>query len=131
MNELDVSDILTAKQMGEFVGKDILKRIDERKRSTFKYKDLGTMATIGRNRAIADLRGFKLSGFTGWILWCIAHVYFLVGFRNRLVVCLQWFFSYMTYHRGVRLIIGESGIVPDDKDAEDVKKEAKKDEKAA
>lgn len=105
-----------AKQMGEYVAKDILSRVEERPRKPFKYKDFGTMATIGRNRAIADLRGLKLSGFSGWLLWCVAHVYFLVGFRNRLVVCLQWLFSYMTYHRGVRLIIGERGIPEDDKD---------------
>lgn len=105
-----------AKQMGEYVGKDILRRVENRRRTSFKYKDLGTMATIGRNRAIADLRGFRLSGFPGWILWCVAHVYFLVGFRNRLLVCLQWFFSYMTYHRGVRLIIGESGIPEEEED---------------
>lgn len=99
-----------AKQMGIYAAKDILARIEEKSREPFRYKDYGTMATIGRNRAIADLRGLKLSGFPGWLLWCIAHVYFLVGFRNRMIVCLQWALSYMTYGRGVRLIIGGGKI---------------------
>lgn len=99
-----------AKQMGEFAAKDILARIENAPRKPFKYKDYGTMATIGRNRAIADIRGFRVSGFPGWLLWCFAHVYFLIGFRNRLVVTFQWLFSYMTYQRGVRLIIGGGKI---------------------
>lgn len=99
-----------AKQMGEFAAKDILARVKNDTRKPFKYRDYGTMATIGRNRAIADIHGFKVSGFMGWLLWCFAHVYFLIGFRNRLVVSFQWLFSYLTYQRGVRLIIGGGKI---------------------
>lgn len=99
-----------AKQMGAFAAKDLLARIEGKQRPVFKYKDYGTMATIGKNRAIADIRGFKFSGFPGWLLWCFAHVYFLIGFRNRFVVTIQWITSYLTHQRGVRLIIGGGRI---------------------
>lgn len=99
-----------AKQMGAYAAKDILARIANSERTPFKYKDYGTMATIGKNRAIADIRGFRVSGFVGWLLWCFAHIYFLIGFRNRLVVTYQWLASYITHQRGVRLIIGGGKI---------------------
>lgn len=99
-----------AKQMGEFVAKDIIRREEDRKRKPFKYKDYGAMATIGRNRAIGDFKGYKVSGFIGWLLWCVAHVYFLIGFRNRFIVSLRWITSYLTLHKGVRLIVGGGKI---------------------
>ncbi len=99
-----------AKQMGEYVANDLLKRTKNNKRSAFKYKDYGSMATIGRNRAIGDINGFKVSGFFGWVMWCVTHIYFLIGFKNRFIVGLRWLLSYVNKQRGVRLIIGGGKI---------------------
>lgn len=99
-----------AKQMGKYVATDILGQIENAKRKPFKYKDYGSMATIGKNRAIGDLNGFKVSGFFGWIMWCIAHIYFLIGFKNRFIVGMRWLLSYFNRQRGVRLIIGGGKI---------------------
>ncbi len=99
-----------AKQMGKFVADDMLAQIEGKKRKAFKYVDYGSMATIGRNRAIGDLNGFKVSGFFGWVMWCIMHVYFLIGFRNRFIVSMRWLLSYISRQRGVRLIIGGGKI---------------------
>lgn len=99
-----------AKQMGEYVAADLLKRLKNDKRKAFKYKDYGSMATIGRNRAIGDMNGFKVSGFFGWVMWCVAHIYFLIGFKNRFIVGLRWLLSYVSKQRGVRLIIGGGKI---------------------
>jgi NADH dehydrogenase len=65
------------------------------------------MATIGRNRAIAEIKGVKFSGFLAWLAWAVVHVGQLIGFRNRLLVGSQWLFNYFTYRRGARLITGE------------------------
>lgn len=70
----------------------------------FKYMDKGNMATIGRHRAIAEIGGQQLSGFPAWIAWLFIHILYLIGFRNRLVVLLQWMWAYFTYQRGARLI---------------------------
>ncbi|MGH1374833.1 MAG: NAD(P)/FAD-dependent oxidoreductase [Alphaproteobacteria bacterium] len=99
-----------AKQMGKYVAHDILKRIKDEKRKPFKYKDHGSMATIGRNRAIGDLNGVKVTGFIGWVMWCITHIYFLIGFKNRVIVGMRWLLSYINRGRGVRLIIGGGRI---------------------
>ena len=72
----------------------------------FRYRDFGSLATIGRKLAVADLGGVRLSGFTAWLLWSTAHVYFLIGFRNRTVVALTWLWDYLTFERGTRLITG-------------------------
>ncbi len=94
-----------ALQQGEFVGK--LLREDNRKQDhakSFKYVDKGTMATIGRAKAIAEIRGFKLSGFIAWLMWSFVHILFLIGFRNRFRVFAEWTWYYFTFKRGVRLI---------------------------
>ena len=103
-----------AKQMGIYVGK----RLDAEARGKgfakpFRYADAGALATIGRNRAVADIFGLKVTGFIGWLLWGAAHVYFLIGFKNRLFVVLQWLWAYVTWQRGVRLIMhrGQDGDV--------------------
>jgi NADH dehydrogenase len=72
----------------------------------FRYRDKGNMATIGRAAAIADFGWARVSGYAGWLLWLFVHIAFLIGFRNRVSVMLQWFFSYATYQRSVRLITG-------------------------
>ena len=72
---------------------------------TFRYVDKGSMATIGRTAAIADF-GNPLSGFIAWLAWLVVHIFFLIGFRNRLAVMFNWAWSYFTYQRGARLITG-------------------------
>ena len=67
------------------------------------------LATIGRSRAVAHLGRLKLSGFPAWLLWCFAHIYFLIGFRNRFVVMLNWAWNFLSFQRGARLITGMVG----------------------
>ena len=69
--------------------------------------DFGNLATVGRKAAIADFRGFHLRGFLGWLVWSAAHIYFLIGFRNRIAVAMDWTWSYLTFERGARLITGD------------------------
>lgn len=96
-----------AVQMGKYVAKILSKEESARNRgmrAPFKYVDKGTMATIGRARAVADIKGLHLSGFVAWMLWSVVHVLFLVGFRNRLNVFVEWIWFYFTFRRGIRLI---------------------------
>ncbi len=96
-----------AKQAGAYIGALIAARAaGKAEPKPFAYGDFGTMATIGRRNAIADFGRVHLKGLLGWLLWSLAHVYFLIGFRNRLSVALSWAWSYVTYQRGVRLITG-------------------------
>ncbi|MEQ1809948.1 MAG: NAD(P)/FAD-dependent oxidoreductase [Terricaulis sp.] len=97
-----------AKQQGAYTGKAIAAALN-RKRfdKPFRYVDFGNLATVGRKAAIADFRGFHLKGVVGWLLWSVAHVYFLIGFRNRIAVTLDWLWSYLTFERGARLITGD------------------------
>jgi NADH dehydrogenase len=67
------------------------------------------LATIGRKSAVVQIGGFKMKGFLAWVLWSVAHIYFLIGFRNRLAVALHWLWNYVTFQRGTRLITGVSG----------------------
>ena len=78
---------------------------EESSGQSFRYADRGTMATIGRAAAVANLRGIHLSGFTAWLIWLFIHLMYLVGFRNRLLVFVQWMWNYFTYRRGARLIV--------------------------
>ncbi|HOY76846.1 MAG TPA: NAD(P)/FAD-dependent oxidoreductase [Hyphomonadaceae bacterium] len=98
-----------AKQQGEYVGA-LLKRLQKAPgaaRAAFRYRDFGALATIGRKIAIADFGGgVQLRGFIGWLTWSVAHIYFLIGFRNRFSVALDWAWSYLTFERGARLITG-------------------------
>ena len=77
----------------------------------FRYKDKGSLATLGRAAAVADFGKFKLSGFLAWFAWLAIHIFFLIGFRNRFLVITQWAWAYLTYQRGARLITGKSGNV--------------------
>lgn len=99
-----------ALQQGKFVGKLIKKDSDSKPRPDFHYLDKGTMATIGRAKAIADIRGFKISGFIAWLMWGLIHVFFLIGFRNRFRVFAEWGWHYLTFKRGVRLIAKKDGL---------------------
>jgi NADH dehydrogenase len=95
-------------QEGTFVGK-MLTRLSrgDTTRSVFHYRDKGSLATIGRAAAIAQFPGFSLTGFPAWFAWLAVHIFFLIGFRNRVLVMLQWAWAYVTYQRGARLITGE------------------------
>jgi NADH dehydrogenase len=84
----------------------------------FRYRDYGNLATIGRKSAVADFGRIRLSGFSAWLLWCVAHVWFLVGFRSRLSVILHWAWNYFTYARSARLITGPIDEPHDDSFAE-------------
>ena len=98
-----------AKQMGTYVGGLIDARIRGKAAPRpFRYRDMGSLATIGRKAAVAKLGPVRLKGFVAWSLWAMAHVYFLIGWRNRLVVSVNWFWSYLTFERGARLITGAS-----------------------
>ncbi|WP_292594018.1 NAD(P)/FAD-dependent oxidoreductase [Mesorhizobium sp.] len=93
-----------AKQMGRYVADLIKARLAGRTAEPFRYADYGNLATIGRKAAVADLGPIQLSGFLAWLLWSFAHLWFLVGFRNRTVVFLDWAWAYATFDRSARLI---------------------------
>jgi NADH dehydrogenase len=97
-----------AKQQGRHAARNILRRLRGDPTVPFRYRDPGNMATIGRAHAVADFGWLRVSGLVGWLLWLFVHIMFLVGFRNRLSVLLQWGASYLTYQRSVRLITGQS-----------------------
>lgn len=97
-----------AKQAGAHVGALIAARLaGTAPPAPFRYRDRGAMATIGRKSAIVDLGRLRLTGLSGWLLWSLAHVWFLVGFRNRVSVATSWLWSYLTWERGARLITGQ------------------------
>lgn len=103
----------SAIQMGRFAAATIIGDLHGKPREAFRYNDKGSLATIGRSAAIADVKGFKLSGFIAWLTWLFVHVLFLIGFRNRIQVLWEWFWAYITFSRGARLITGQSrSIVP-------------------
>ena len=93
-----------AKQMGAHVAHAIRARLAAKTAPVFRYRDYGNLATIGRMAAVVDLRGFKFSGIVAWWFWLLAHVFFLIGFRNRLNVLIDWAWAYFTYERHARLI---------------------------
>jgi NADH dehydrogenase len=102
-----------ATQQGRAAAKNIRRTLAREPRAPFRYRDKGTMATIGRGSAIAEVGELKLQGFLAWLAWLFVHILFLIGFRNRLLVLLQWAWSYLTWQRGARLITGEVGPVID------------------
>lgn len=93
-----------AMQQGRHAARNVLGMIEGRKPQRFRYWDKGTMATIGRNKAVADLKILHLSGFPAWLAWLFVHTFFLVGFRNRLLVLFQWAWAYFSFDKGARLI---------------------------
>ena len=95
-----------AMQQAAHAARMIGRSMEQQPRRPFRYKDLGNMATIGRNAAIADLGWLRLAGFPAWLLWLFIHIFWLIGFRNRLLVLIQWAGAYLTYQRSVRLITG-------------------------
>jgi NADH:ubiquinone reductase (H+-translocating) len=96
-----------AVQQGKYVGELLVSRIAGRRSpGPFRYKDRGTLAVIGRSRAIADLGKIRLTGYSAWLFWCLVHLFLLTGFRNRLLVYINWSYAWFTYGRGARLITG-------------------------
>jgi len=91
-------------QQGDLVAGNILRQTEGKKPQPFKYKDPGTMVTIGRASAVARVYGVPVSGFLAWLLWLTVHIVWLIGFRNRALVLVNWAWNYFTYERGVRLI---------------------------
>jgi len=94
-----------AKQEGSYVARWLLARLAGAPvPPAFHYRDYGELATVGRNFAVVDFRWVKLKGRIAWFVWCVAHIYFLIGFRNRLAVAMDWIWAYLTFQRGARLI---------------------------
>jgi NADH dehydrogenase FAD-containing subunit len=92
-------------QGGSFVGRHILARLAGRAEpAPFRYRNLGNLATIGRHAAVADFGWLRMKGWLTWWLWGAVHIFFLIGFRNRIAVMLHWLWSFLTFKRGVRLI---------------------------
>ena len=94
-----------AMQQGKYVAKIIGENISKEQRKKFKYKDRGIMATIGKAKAVAVIKGFNLSGLFAWLAWCVIHILFLISFRNRFRVMAEWMWHYITNRPGIRLIV--------------------------
>jgi NADH dehydrogenase len=92
-------------QQGKCLGRNLSNIKNNRLLIAFKYKDKGTLATIGRNKAVADIGKLHVTGFFAWVIWMTVHLMFLMGFRNKLVVFINWMYSYFTYERGTRILL--------------------------
>ena len=92
-------------QMGEMVVENILHAIADEPMKAFRYHDKGSMATIGRSRAIAQIGRVRITGFVAWLVWLFIHLMALVGFRNRVAVLFEWAYAYLTYQRSARIIL--------------------------
>ena len=93
-----------AKQMGHYVGRLIAARLAGKSLPPFRYRNLGELATIGRRAAVVKFGRLHLKGFIGWLFWSLAHIYFLIGLKNRFIVAFTWLWDYLTFQRGARLI---------------------------
>jgi NADH:ubiquinone reductase (H+-translocating) len=93
-----------AKQMGRHAALNLIKTLKNEPRKAFLYRDYGQLATIGRNAAVAYFGRVKLSGYPAWLVWLVVHIYFLINFRNRMVVMLDWAWAYWTFHRYARIV---------------------------
>lgn len=96
-----------ALQQGRYIGRTIRNELAGKPRAPFAYVDKGQMATIGRSRAIVETHGLHLTGLLAWLAWLVIHIYYLSGFQNRLLVLIQWAWSYLTFSRGARLIVSK------------------------
>jgi NADH dehydrogenase len=93
-----------AMQQGRYAAKVVRARLQDREYGVFRYRDKGNVATIGRAAGVANIKGIRLSGFLAWATWLIVHLWYLIGFQNRLLVLIRWSFSFVTHGRGSRLI---------------------------
>ena len=98
-----------AMQQGRYAARVVRSRLRGREQGPFRYRDKGELATIGRAAAVADIKGVRLSGFPAWGIWLFVHLWYLIGFQNRLLVLIRWSFSFATRGRGARLITNASG----------------------
>lgn len=98
-----------AMQQGRAAARNILATVTGAPRRPFHYVDKGTMAVIGRSAAVAELAGLRFSGLIAWLLWCFVHIFYLIGFRNRVIVMMEWAWAYVSDERGARLITGAVG----------------------
>lgn len=101
-----------AMQMGRHAGENLLRALRGEPLRPFRYRDKGSLATIGRSRAVAVFGALKLTGFVAWVAWLAIHIFFLIGFRNRFVVLFTWAWAYLTHQRSARLIIGRPSSPP-------------------
>jgi NADH dehydrogenase len=99
-----------AMQEGRYVARAIARDLEGQPRENFHYIDKGSLATIGRAAAVAQFGKLHISGYLAWLSWLFIHIFFLIGFRNRLIVLIQWAWSYLTYERGARLITGDTSL---------------------
>jgi NADH dehydrogenase len=97
-----------AMQQGRYAARAIRDRLSGKEPSAFRYRDKGNLATIGRAKAVADIKGFQLSGLPAWLAWLFVHLFYLIGLQNRLLVFIRWTFSFITRGRGTRLITGDT-----------------------
>ncbi len=104
-------------QQGKFLSKHLFKILEGQCSSTFKYKDLGSMATIGRNRAVVDLPHFKFKGFFAWLVWLFVHLFSILGVKNKVMVFINWIWNYFTYDQSLRLIIKAKNPKKDQQEA--------------
>ncbi|RYZ06461.1 MAG: NAD(P)/FAD-dependent oxidoreductase [Myxococcales bacterium] len=95
-----------AMQQGRFIARQIVRSLEAAPRQRFKYRDKGSMATIGRSRAVAQVGKLQMTGFLAWLAWLTVHIFYLIDFRNRVVVLVDWAYAYFAYRRGSRLITG-------------------------
>jgi NADH dehydrogenase len=95
-----------AKQMGVLAAQNIQALINHRPTGLFRYRDMGSLATIGRKAAVVMIGRLKFSGYPAWLFWLLVHIYFLIGFRNRLTVMTDWAWAYLTFKRNARIVTG-------------------------
>ncbi len=99
-------------QQGAYAARSVVATLSGRDMPPFRYHDKGTLATIGRARAVAQIGPLRVSGLLAWLLWLVVHLYYLVGFENRAVVLLRWSYSFFSHGRGTRLITEAAGTRP-------------------
>jgi NADH dehydrogenase len=97
-------------QQGRYAGDVVRRRLAGRPVKPFRYIDKGNLATIGRARAVAEIKGLHFGGPLAWLLWLGIHIFYLIGFQNRILVLTRWAFSFLTRGRGARLITGEAAV---------------------
>ena len=103
-----------AKQGGAHAARNIMAAIRRQPLTPFRYRDLGNMATVGRGSAVADIGPVHVSGVLAWFIWLFIHIFWLIGFRNRVAVFSEWAWAYLTFQRRVRLITGQGVAAPPD-----------------
>ena len=112
-----------AQQQGEFLGKNILRKIENKPMEPFHYNNKGVMATIGRNKAVVDLPHYKFQGVFAWFVWMFVHIFALAGFRNKIVTFIDWSTNYLNYDRPLGLILNSAEVIKMEQKREKIKEE--------